>query len=165
MVVVIRPSDTELRELLEAQNSEKLTIIVPDEEPPEMRDSVEVALDALEELEAPGESDFWALIPADHPFLTRELWDELSSRVSHTSAEIIIPTVEGRGGHPTFFRWSLRDEIRSLPKDAGLDQIVKADPSRVLKIPCEAQELRFDLDTPSDLERARKKWSEQNSKD
>lgn len=163
LVIVVRRQDEELLNVLEQHADERLSILTPEIDPPEMRDSVELALAALDLWESPQADDSWALIPADHPLIAVETFQELCERWRESSAAILKPTIGERGGHPTFFRWSLADEVRNLPPDQGLNAVVRADPDRVQEQISQAEELLFDLDTPDDLDRAREWWSRRQS--
>ncbi|MDC0308322.1 nucleotidyltransferase family protein [Planctomycetaceae bacterium] len=162
IVIVARSDDTNLLEVLEQHAHERLTVITPTEDPPEMRDSVELALAALDLWESPTWEDSWALLPADHPLITPETFQKVCQAWKDSSAEIFIPTVNETGGHPTFFRWPVSEEVAKLSSDEGLNSIVRAFPSRVVHWPTDANELLFDLDTPEDLERVRQWWSQRH---
>jgi molybdenum cofactor cytidylyltransferase len=165
IVIVVRQDDRELLELLEQNAHERVTLITPASDPPEMKDSVELALAALDLWETPTWEDSWALIPADHPLMAPETFQELCEAWRDSPAKILIQTVEGEGGHPTFFRWPISEEVARLPADQGLNTIVRAYESRVERWETTAEELLFDLDTPADLERARQWWSQRQSND
>lgn len=162
IVIVARSDDSDLLEVLKQHAHKRLTVITPVEEPPEMRDSVELALAALDLWESPTWEDSWALLPADHPLITPETFQNLCQGWKDSAAEILIPTVNEKGGHPTFFRWPVSEEVARLPSDEGLNSIVRSHPSRVVNWPSNAEELLFDLDTPEDLERVRQWWSQRH---
>lgn len=163
VVIVVRAEDEELRQVLESLSDHRLHVIVPDDDPAEMRRSVEIALNHLRENEAPEADDAWALIPADHPLLSSETFDRLVSLWQATAQQILVPTVKKAGGHPTFFRWPLADEVTNLPADQGLNVLVHADPTRVERVEIDAKEILFDLDSPEDYERAKVWWSARQS--
>ncbi|MBD3672605.1 MAG: NTP transferase domain-containing protein [Planctomycetaceae bacterium] len=165
IVVVVRRSDEGLLEILEEYSDDRVTVLTPEFDPPEMRDSVELALAALDLREDPRPDDSWALIPADHPLIAAETFQALCRSWKESSAEILKPSIHQQGGHPTFFRWSLADEVSNLPADQGLNAVVRADPERVEERISDAEELLFDLDTPEDLDRARQWWSRRGSPD
>ena len=71
---------------------------------------------------------------------------------------MLIPTHRGTGGHPTFFRWSTVDQIRTIPDDKGINQLFFDDTLRIERVEFDAPELLIDLDTPEDYERAIQWW-------
>ena len=165
IIIVVRKSDEGLLKVLEQHAEYRLTIVTPETDPPEMRDSVELALATLDLWESPQHDDSWALIPADHPLLGAETFQKLCESWKKSSAEILKPTIGEQGGHPTFFRWPIADEVSNLSADQGLNAVVRADPDRVQEQISDAEELLFDLDTPEDLDRAREWWSRQQTQD
>jgi molybdenum cofactor cytidylyltransferase len=154
--VVIRADDAELQAEAEKHGA---WVIQPAVDPPEMRTSVEIALHEIEQRYQPADSDAWLLIPADHPLLSPALLEELIAAWDQTAAEILVPSHNGRRGHPTLFRWSMVSEIRGIPADQGLNWLLRRQPTRVVEWPCDHPEVTFDLDTPEDYARLLKNSS------
>jgi molybdenum cofactor cytidylyltransferase len=146
------------RVLTEEANRGGATVLSPPIDPPEMRDSVEFALAEIERRFSPRSDDAWMLIPADHPLLEpgtlRQIVDAWNSR----SADVLIPTHQEKGGHPTLFRWSTARRIKSIPANLGINQLFHDDKLNVERIEFDAPELLIDLDTPEDYERALQWW-------
>lgn len=165
IAIVVRSDDRKLRQVLERLADDRLHAIVPDDNPEEMRQSVELALAALRTNESPQARDGWALIPADHPLLSSETFDRLVNLWQNSSAQILIPTVKGAGGHPTFFRWPLTNEVANLPAHLGLNTLVHSDAERVERVEISAEEILFDLDRPEDYERAKVWWAARRAKE
>lgn len=159
ITIVVRAEDKNLLRVLQDLSEARLQVIVPDVDPAEMRQSVELALSSLRAHQKPEPEDAWALIPADHPLLSPETFEQLTNRWQVCKAPILIPTVKGEGGHPTFFRWPLADEVSNLPAGLGLNALVGTDSSRVERVEIDAEELVFDLDSPEDYERAKLWWA------
>lgn len=157
IVLVARKGD----EALAAHVSElKLELVQPDVDPPDMKQSVQVALEWIREHEQPGASDSWMLIPADHPVLKREALDYLYAAWSQSQAEVMIPTFEGRKGHPTFFRWSIAEKVKALAEDEGINALWKRHGVKPELCECNFPEILIDLDTPQDFEMVKQKFSE-----
>ena len=165
IVIVVRAEDLELLKVLKSLDEDRLQLIVPDEAPAEMRQSVELALSSLRSTQEPQPEDGWALIPADHPLLSSETFEQLADLWQVCDAPILTPTVKGAGGHPTFFQWSLADEASNLASHLGLNALVHADPGRVKRVEINAEEILFDLDSPQDYERAKVWWSSRHAED
>src|SRR5262249_15596200 len=119
----------------------------------DMRATVEAGLFWLEERYHPGPGDFWLLVPADHPTLeagvVRQLLD---ARQAHAAATILIPTNQGRRGHPALIAWSHVERIRQLPRGQGLNSYFRECSQETLELPVNSPEILVDLDTPNDYE-------------
>jgi molybdenum cofactor cytidylyltransferase len=151
-VVVMRLDDAPLCAEVEAAGA---TVIQPEVAPPDMRTSVQHALDAIAERFDPQPDDGWLLIPADHPLLDANVLDQLIACWQASDASILLPEHAGERGHPTFFRWSLAEEVRSIPVDRGLNHLVAAHASEIETVSVETPAVLTDLDTPEDYERLR----------
>jgi molybdenum cofactor cytidylyltransferase len=149
-VVVVRPDDAALRAEVSACRG---TPLIPDAPPPEMRNSVEFALRWLERECKPDAADGWLLSPADHPLLDREVLDRLIQRWQEGNAPILIPTCNGRRGHPALFRWELTREVFELPADVGLNELVRRHEKEVVELETGRPSILADLDTPEDYAR------------
>ncbi|HSG73117.1 MAG TPA: nucleotidyltransferase family protein [Planctomycetaceae bacterium] len=154
--LVVRRDDLALAEVAERGGA---TVLRPEHDPPEMRDSVEFALAEIERRFSPQSDDAWMLIPADHPLIEpgtlRQIVDAWNSR----SADVLIPTHQEKGGHPTLFRWSTARRIKSIPANLGINQLMEDTSLNVERIEFDAPELLIDLDTPEDYERAVQWWN------
>ena len=70
------------------------------------------------------------------------------------TAEITIPTFEGRRGHPTVFDGGLIEELKAISEEAqGLREVVSRDPERVHEAEVSSQVIYLDLNTPEDYRR------------
>jgi CTP:molybdopterin cytidylyltransferase MocA len=68
---------------------------------------------------------------------------------------IVVPTWQGRGGHPAAFGRALWSELAAcdaLPQ--GARSILHRDPARVTRLPVDDPGVLADVDLPADLERA-----------
>ena len=153
--VVIRPDDTALQQ---AVHDLPAVALVPPVDPPTMRDSVELALAAIEEQFSPTERDGWMLIPADHPIVRPGVLNAMLDAWRNSSTSILVPVYPAedqsrRRGHPTIFRWSLVSRIRSLPADCGLNRLLQDSPQDVAELPVDDESILWDLDTPEDYDR------------
>jgi len=135
-------------------------VVGPEIDPPDMRASVECALDAIRRRHSPGPDDGWMLIPADHPVLDEEPLDLLIDCWKSSDDLILVPTYQNRRGHPTFFRWKLADEVAALPPDCGLNTLLKNHSDEVAELPVDHPGVITDLDTPGDYERLKRRWDQ-----
>ena len=146
-VTFIRPDDHALRDVVQRTSA---LAIIPDHEPPQMRDSIEIGLRAIRERFAPTDDDGWLLIPADHPLIEPEVLDGLQSRWSRGDCDVLLPTFGQRRGHPVLLRWSLATHIEQLPRDVGVNALLRSSPSLVTEWPSDCESVLADLDTPED---------------
>ena len=147
VTIVIRPDDHALRDVVQRTSA---LAIIPDHEPPQMRDSIEIGLRAIRERFAPTDDDGWLLIPADHPLIEPEVLDGLRSRWSRDDCDVLLPTFGQRRGHPALLRWSLAARIEQLPRDVGVNALLRSSPSLVTEWPTDCESVLADLDTPED---------------
>jgi molybdenum cofactor cytidylyltransferase len=71
--------------------------------------------------------------------------------VARTGPEpIIVPSYEGRRGHPVIFMRPVFDEILRTPNALGARAVVRADPSRVAVVSVDDPSVLEDVDTPED---------------
>lgn len=152
-VIVIRRSDVELAEAINALALRNVHLVQPEVDPPDMRRSVQHGIDAIRNRHSPALHDAWLLIPADHPILDRQVLVELIDAWRTTDEEILIPQHDGRNGHPAFFRWSIADRLPEIPDDKGLNWLQMLDGIRIRKLPVDSDSILFDMDTPGDYKR------------
>lgn len=148
-VIVMRSSDEPLQSCV--AQTEAITVL-PEDDPPDMRASVEHALTRIRHSFDPQADDAWLLIPADHPILDAGALRELLARWQEIDADILVPTHEGQRGHPTFFRWPLADQVAAIPPDSGINYLLKSEKTIVEEYDSASPGVVLDLDTPADFE-------------
>ena len=145
--VIVRPDDLELQ----AAVRRTLAIaVVPDHEPPDMRDSVELGLRTIRERFQPRDDDGWLLIPADHPLIEREVLDGLLTCWADADCQILVPKFGERRGHPALLRWTCAALVEQLPREAGINALWKSSPGLITEWPTDRESVLADLDTPED---------------
>ena len=152
VVVVVRPDDVELQTALRRTAA---VTIVPDHEPPEMRDSIEIGLRAIRERFQPRDNDGWLLIPADHPLIEPEVLDGLLTRWADADCDILVPKFGDRRGHPALLRWFCAALVEQLPADVGINGLWKSSLQLITEWPTDHESVLADLDTPEDYARWR----------
>ena len=90
------------------------------------------------------------LWPVDHPFVSLESVLAVLDAARRTSAHIVIPTFEGRRGHPAWFHRETWRELATV-KDGGARAVIHADPSRVSEVAVHDAGILRDIDTRGDL--------------
>jgi molybdenum cofactor cytidylyltransferase len=151
VVVVLSPHGTALKPIAESTGASAL--LLP-EQTPDMRSTVEAGLNWLEARHAPTATDSWLLAPADHPALdpviVRRLID--TSR-GMPSGAIVIPTWQGRRGHPVLIGWSHLAAIRHFPREHGLNAYLRQCTDQTREVEATSAAVLEDLDTPEDYRR------------
>ncbi|MBX3443193.1 MAG: nucleotidyltransferase family protein [Planctomyces sp.] len=148
--VLVRADDVELQRELQASDAR---VVAAEDNPPEMRDSVERLLREIERESAPTSEDAWLLIPADHPVLNRETLLALLREQESRPEAIHVPTHHGRRGHPTLFPWGLAAEVFTLPEGEGVNALLRRPAISLCEHAVDDPAVLWDLDTPEDYER------------
>jgi len=89
----------------------------------------------------------------DQPTITAELLGEIVRAFRETNRGIVIPTFEGRRGHPMLFAARFRDEVMGEFNGEGLSGLRQKHSPEVLELPAASAHVLEDLDTPADYER------------
>jgi molybdenum cofactor cytidylyltransferase len=152
-VVVIRRGDQQLADAIAQLAIPKVHVVQPEVDPPDMRTSVEHAIEYVGKSHSPQPADGWLLIPADHPVLDALVLDELIAAWQTTSEDILIPQHGEKNGHPAFFRWALTQSLCEIPDGKGLNWLRTAPGVRIRKLPVDSKSILLDLDTPDDFRR------------
>jgi len=126
-------------------------VVVTDESPPQMKDSVLLGLNHIENHFSPKPSDVWLMAPADIPNLSSAVIDRLLSEHDRQAATILVPSYQQKHGHPVLFPWNLAEEVKRLADDQGINTLKKQ--FSVREIACGRQAIPQDIDTPADYNR------------
>ncbi|MFK7896381.1 MAG: NTP transferase domain-containing protein [Myxococcota bacterium] len=107
------------------------------------------------EASAPARFDALLLCLGDLPGLRAPLLEELLEAAGPAPLRdrIIIPTYEGRPGHPVLFGRRFWPRLVALSGDAGAKAVIAAEPEAVTRIPVENEAILADIDTAEDLAR------------
>ena len=116
VVVVIRCDDEDLRDACERW---PVQIVATDQDPPDMKASIQIGLRHLSAVASDGDRCFIA--PADLPMLTSELIDQI---LANDSDKIVVPKFGDKSGHPALLPWRITRQIFELAADQGVNQIV-----------------------------------------
>lgn len=127
-----------------------VTIVVNRNYPEGQLSSLIVALHALESETG---VDGILLHLVDHPFLNPELVRRMIDRFYESRKSIVVPTHQGRRGHPVIFSSRLFGELRNAPLDQGAKSVVRAHAADTLEIETDDAGITYDIDTPEDYRR------------
>lgn len=149
IVVVTRPDVPELAERCRAAGAH---VVVPDEAPPDMRMSVQLGIQYIDQTWSPAPQDVWLMAPADMPSLSAAVITGLLAAYDPRRPSVIVPVVAGRRGHPILLPWSASRLVPNLPVGQGIRYLLAQLP--VQEFPTSDPGVRLDVDTPADYRRA-----------
>jgi molybdenum cofactor cytidylyltransferase len=99
-------------------------------------------------------TDGMVLCPVDHPLVSARLVSDLVDRFYEEKREIVLPTYNGRRGHPAIFSSALYAELLDAPADKGARAIVWAHSADVLEVPTDEEGIVLNINDPDTLRRA-----------
>jgi molybdenum cofactor cytidylyltransferase len=150
VLVVLGPHVADLAEPARAAGAEALIL---DQPTPDMRTTIDHGLDWLTTRRQSSAEDAWLLVPADHPTLDPAIVRRLIDAWRTTDASILVPTWQGRRGHPTLIGWSHVAAIKTYPSGEGLNAYLRRHQHETLELPADSAGVIEDVDTPEDYER------------
>jgi molybdenum cofactor cytidylyltransferase len=89
----------------------------------------------------------------DQPRIDSATIDLLIDAYQHDSSMIVIPSHEGKAGHPILIDLKLRDEILAMNPEVGLRQVVSAHIDQITQVEVPNSAILEDCDLPEDYER------------
>lgn len=152
VIVVVPPLEAPGALTLHREASEAgAEVLVPEIQPPDMRASVERAVEWLERSEFRPTTVL--LTPADSPGLSSSLVAQVIARARDKPGAIVVPVVDGKRGHPIALPWSIVLGVRKLPAGVGVNALVSLNAGRIVELEVNDPGALADLDTPEDYER------------
>jgi molybdenum cofactor cytidylyltransferase len=150
-IIVVPPADSPETPSIAAEASAGgAEVLIPETQPSEMRESVELGLAVLD---ADPRPTCILLTPGDVPGITASLVARLLEVARENPDRLVIPTHDGHHGHPIVLPWSIAVRIRDLPDGAGVNRLVDHFREEILEVPHPSPGEIDDLDTPDDLDR------------
>jgi molybdenum cofactor cytidylyltransferase len=90
---------------------------------------------------------------ADQPQIGADVINSIIEAYDKNGSLIVIPTYEGKNGHPIILDLKLRDEILAIDAAQGLKQVVHAHSSDIIRIEAFTDAVLTDFDLPEDYQR------------
>lgn len=150
--VVLGAGDEEIRAAL--QLPEEIVILNPEWRRGQLS-SIQAAVRALSDDPLAEDSiDGVLLCPVDHPLISGELVASLVEAFYYLGQPIVVPTFNGRRGHPVIFARSLFAELLAAPDDQGARAVVWEHAADVAEVPTEEEGVVLNLDDPETLRQA-----------
>jgi len=75
----------------------------------------------------------------DHPCVSSRLLETLLARFQEGAKLIVLPTYQGRRGHPVVFSAKLFDELRAAPLTVGARHVVHQHAADILEVPTDEE--------------------------
>ena len=100
------------------------------------------------------ETDGMVLCPVDHPLVSARLVSDLVERFYEEKKAIVLPTYNGRRGHPAIFSSALYAELLAAPADKGARAVVWAHASEIREVATDEEGVVLNLNDPDMLKRA-----------
>lgn len=144
-IAVVRPENKELAQLLQDAG---LKVFFCSEQETEMADSLSAAVKFSAAFSE--SSDGFVIALADMPYIDSQTTVDIASKLSE-GASIVVPTYQGKRGHPVGFSAKFRGELESLHGDEGARSILKLYPEEITFLECDDSGILTDIDTPADL--------------
>jgi molybdenum cofactor cytidylyltransferase len=113
-----------------------------------MSSSVKRGVEAISE-----ESRACLIALVDQPQISVDVINRIIEAYEKDKPLIVIPTYEGRNGHPIILDSKLKGEVLAISHDEGLRQVVRARSSQVARIEIFTEAILTDFDYPEDYRR------------
>ena len=94
------------------------------------------------------------LCPVDHPLVTARLVSVLIRQFYLNKKSMVLPTYNGRRGHPVIFSSALYAELLEAPADKGARAVVWAHSAEVLEVPTDEEGVVLNINDPDMLRHA-----------
>jgi molybdenum cofactor cytidylyltransferase len=91
--------------------------------------------------------------PVDHPLVRRETLLSMIETARSTGAKFVVPTFDGRRGHPGYFARETWDELMTEVR-AGAREVLHSRSHEVQELAVPDPGVLANIDTPADLDRA-----------
>lgn len=121
--------------------------------PPDGDMSLSIRTGLAEALQA----DDWRYVllqPGDHPHVRDETLMRLFGEAALHPARAIMPTFDGRGGHPVLIPRAVVDRILASPSGEPLRELWRREPELSFRTACDDPWVICDIDTPADVREA-----------
>ena len=92
------------------------------------------------------------ICPVDHPGIDAGVITRLHSAFYSKNALIVLPTFNGKRGHPALFSARLTEELKAAPPNIGARSVLWAHEADVVHVETGSKGVIQNIDTPADYE-------------
>jgi molybdenum cofactor cytidylyltransferase len=131
-------------------NLDPAAVVLNPDWPQGQLSSIQAAVRSLAGLSTEG----LLLCPVDHPLVSEALVGQLIEEFDASGKAIVLPTFQGRRGHPIIFRASVYEEILAASPKVGARQVVWAHKEDTAEVPTEEDGVVLNLNDPETLKKA-----------
>lgn len=153
ILVALGPTAALLGDSIETQAD----VLALDEQTPDMRSTLQLALGRLRQTRAMAETDGVLVVLGDQPTLRPSIVTRLASARQNDPDAIVAPVHAGKRGHPVLLPWGALRALERLPADQGLNALLRSSAYRVREVAVDDPDVLLDLDDSSDWERLSKR--------
>ena len=89
----------------------------------------------------------------DQPQIGPGVVDQVIGAFEKARPLIVVPTYDGRNGHPIAIDLSLKEQILAMDPNLGLRHVVHANAGRVVRVEVDSEAVLIDCDFPEDYSR------------
>lgn len=100
----------------------------------------------------PGDAEAILLCLVDNPFVTPEIVNRIVEVFRQTQSPIVLPTFNGRRGHPALFSRPLFDDLLNAPPEMGARHVVHAHEDRIIEVEMPSDAILAKIDTPDEYQ-------------
>ncbi len=144
-IAVVRAENKVLAETLQSAD---ITVVFCNKNAQDMAESLTTAIRYSANLAAA--KDGFVIALADMPYISPATIRAVAAQLK-AGAGIVIPTYEGRRGHPVGLAAKFTDELLALKGDEGARSIIKNHADEVTLLETNDAGILADIDTPADL--------------
>lgn len=94
------------------------------------------------------------IVLGDQPSMRAETINRLLEEHANNSDSVLLPTFEGRRGHPILVPRRFHTEIMNRFDDTGLRGLLRAHPEAMIEVTVDTPSILEDMDYPEDYQRA-----------
>ena len=102
----------------------------------------------------PAGTDGMLLCLIDHPLISAALVQDLIEHFYNSKKPIVLPTYDGRRGHPVIFAASLYQDLLRAPLETGARAVVWAHAGEVEEVPTNEEGCVLNLNDPDTMNQA-----------
>ena len=146
----------EAERILEKVNTRKIKVVINPDYRQGMITSIQHGLVALRK----GAEAFFVVL-GDQPGVSSQIYNQLIREFHrvYPSQKILLPTYQGKKGHPALFSIDYREEGSRIKGDVGFRQIILDHPQDILQVEMNTDAVLNDIDTPEDYDNLVKRKS------
>ena len=152
--IVLHPADVELATIAERCGVTRAIAATP---PPDMKASLLLGRQAIDEQWQPHTDDAVLIAPADLPLLSHGTIDALLANYDPRQNESLVPLDDsGRRSHPVLIPWKWLTKLHELDDTQGLKDLLERQPMREIHVPGLTR--AEDIDTPANYDRLHNRY-------